>query len=75
MGEWEPIETAPKDETNVLLYFPGEYAWDCRMRSGWWYEDGWYDSECASNRMTDLYGEPSHWQPLPLPPSPTEADK
>ena len=75
MSNWKPIETAPKgNEETVLLYCPE--SWDTDgIRVGWWYEaespaehDGWYEDESSSHRLTDLYGEPTHWQPIPPPP-------
>lgn len=74
---WQPIETAPKDETVVLLWCP--QSWDTDfVRVGWWFEaesphedSGWYDDEAASHPLTDLYGEPTHWMPLPEPPRDT----
>ena len=66
--EWHPIESAPRDETVVLLYCPD--SWDSdEVRVGWWFEDGWYDSEGASHPLTDIYGTPTHWMPLPSPPA------
>lgn len=57
---WQPIETAPKGE--VLLYFPpkvaGAYAQStlpAMIRVGW--------ASDFPNRI------PSHWMPLPAPPS------
>ena len=72
MINWQSIDTAPKDETVVLLYFPASYDSD-GMRVGWWFEDtqgesGWYEREESSHKLTDFYGEPTHWQPLPDPP-------
>jgi hypothetical protein len=76
--DWQPIETAPKDGTAVLLY---------ANRFGW--ADG-YAIVCASYHVNQwrIYGaagghprvgkknetqwldevQPTHWQPLPLPP-------
>ena len=60
--EWQDIATAPKDGTRFLAYQKGDPIQEC-----WWCEDfpewtGWqndYDSEPA----------PTHWMPLPAPPS------
>lgn len=72
MSDWQPIETAPKDGSWVLLgggqhdantwYGPGPEApavvgrWD----KGWFFAnwDGDYRSE---------YLIPTHWMPLPVP--------
>ena len=64
MIEWQPISTAPKDGTWVLLYHKGaklhEWYWD----GGIWTDDDmrngleWSDGE---------YG-PTHWMPRPEPP-------
>lgn len=60
---WRPIETAPKDGTNILLAHPSA------VFDGYWDElsRGWVDD------VTDLYEdkityEPTHWMPLPPPP-------
>lgn len=63
---WQPIETAP-DGREVLLY-PGvflnhvvgvhtEFGWSIGTR-------GW-----VMRRLPDLYAQPTHWMPLPAPPS------
>ena len=67
---WRPIETAPKDETDVLLYFPltelPQY-WDriiiARFHDGHWVWQG-----RAVRGYSDAY-QPTHWQPLPDPPA------
>lgn len=62
--EWKPIETASTRFDHVLLYDPtlpdGE-----RIFTG--YRDGpnWYDD--GSERWQH---HPSHWMPLPDPPTP-----
>jgi len=61
---WQPIETAPRDGTWVLLYSPNEnqpavayfngHAWDDNGDGGFWFE-------------------PTHWMPLPPKPGQEEA--
>lgn len=72
--QWQPIEAAPKDGTNVLLY--GQYSGDAEfpeyyggIRVGWW-DDYWtcgsygaYYEVSESIRMN-----PTHWMPLPTAP-------
>jgi hypothetical protein len=60
MIEWQPIETAPTDET-VLIY------WDQGVQAGYLNpEDGWY--AVAGHGSKWLYQPPTHWMPLPNPP-------
>jgi len=59
--EWQPIETAPKDDTQILLTDGSEVS------QGWWEPDyGWLGWEVyrAVHRFT-----PTHWMPLPDPPA------
>lgn len=62
-GGWQPIETAPKDGTEILgiqyhgrFSDPGIVRWDDS-------DQEWWDMDA------DQYGFPTHWQPLPAPPS------
>lgn len=73
MSEWKPIETAPKDGTEILI---GWMARDGRRRGGWickirrWRDDaGWRRDR---NHPYDLY--PTHWMPLPEPPASNPKD-
>lgn len=56
--EWQPIETAPKDGTRVLVVEEGEYhvAWFVDAPGA-----GWVHAADDYN----IVMEPTHWQPLP----------
>ncbi|MQX90270.1 hypothetical protein [Sinorhizobium meliloti] len=60
---WQPIKTAPKDWTDVLLFVPN-------LDSDWRNVcEGYYDAE---NEVWEnpMFGavDPTRWQPLPAPP-------
>jgi hypothetical protein len=65
---WRPIETAPKDWSNIILYLP-EHGGDVVQ--------GYYDCDsegwrCMAGNNTghnELCLPPSHWMPLPNPPN------
>jgi len=62
--EWQPIETAPKDE-NILGHEDGAVTvlyWD-ELQAGWRYP-------YKGGSRTKWF--PTHWMPLPPPPQPTE---
>ena len=77
---WQPIETAPKDGTQVLLSNGTD------VEQGWWIHDeggiiehrdmdGRYTGQTESDGFIgwwDVSGcmqpEPTHWMPLPIPP-------
>ena len=67
MGEWQPIETAPQDGTEILAFAYSDYdaieivSWG--ERQAW---QGWSDRE---GRIMF----PSWWQPLPDHPPLPEA--
>lgn len=71
---WQPIETAPKDGSSVMLAREDDdFSWVCE---GHWdragLHSGWY---AANTHWTDATGDaldPTHWQPLPAPPRPAE---
>ena len=79
MGEWQPIETAPKDGTRILLYFRRDDSMVFRdpteigMAVGAWWsphsKDWWLTCMWASS---SAHREPFAWMPLPEPP-PKEA--
>jgi hypothetical protein len=59
--KWQPISTAPKDGTSILIFEADDSAVG-NVRISRWRDDtiptGWTGTENA----------PSHWLPLPLPP-------
>lgn len=66
MSEWQPIETAPRDGTPILVGCVGR-----GVLIATWYER----MKCFSEAITgtDLWGAktPTHWMPLPPPPAGT----
>lgn len=75
--QWQPIETAPKDGTTVLLWWRSEYGdiayWACATwevfsdGSGGWVGESFHATEPKT--WMRLIGEkPTHWMPLPPQP-------
>lgn len=67
MSDWRPIETSPKDGTEVLVYVP-DFG---RVTTAWYCEDTclWPDGEAFTEGGEPCnVGRPSHWMPLPAPP-------
>ena len=64
MMEWQTIETAPKDGTNILLYV---FSHEPDYGVGYWNGDYW-SMTVHADRLYDEFGSPTHWMPLPEPP-------
>lgn len=77
MSEWQPIETAPKDGTRLLLWDPGREV----AVSGYWHDEpevstptvwepgwAWWVSD-SDVLMWDSgpHDAPSHWMPFNRP--------
>lgn len=85
-GGWLPIASAPKDGTHVLVCFaepPFHTLWTFQQRPAtvahFWEGEGapdrgWYLSVCWYEQ-DDPMTTPTHWQPLPEPPSPSQDTK
>lgn len=58
---WQSIETAPKDGTPVLVCLPDENPYFV-----WWHDP---TKQWVRTRITDPLKSPTHWLPLPAPPS------
>ena len=81
MSQWQPIETAPKDGTPILVFSPYEVRteptnvivakFERHGSQEWW---GY-----CENLIADVQGmidpEPTHWMPLPSPPLPEREGK
>jgi hypothetical protein len=79
-NEWQPIETAPKDSTLILLWgiWSGEVSGNSKVKEmhlGCYYPSE-YPRKSEENFDWvviggDMYGcrlKPTHWMPLPKPP-------
>ena len=72
MSEWQPIETAPKDGTPILGFMPdAAIQWQIMPIEmlDFGDDDGpeWFQADRDDGRALDV--EPTHWMPLPHPPS------
>lgn len=74
-NEWQPIETAPKDGTYILLLGDSGYTTTpYRVAVGCWvegYRDFWITH--SNDAFTDDGEPPTHWMPLPALPLTTTA--
>jgi hypothetical protein len=74
-NDWQPMDTAPKDGTDVLLYCRYDYRPNGGrlirdIEVGSW-ADPWDEFAWISHDLRQL--EPVAWRPLPLMPSEDEA--
>ena len=75
--EWQPIETAPKDGTRVLIY--DGVAIKSGMFVQWFHyflqekQEGWGTNWDNEFQAPDEVMYPTHWMPLPAPPLPDNA--
>jgi Protein of unknown function (DUF551) len=61
---WQPIATAPKDESRILVWRQGADIWIAEWRSEGLTAGRWWDGE--DPRVYD--NSPTHWMPLPKTP-------
>ena len=67
--QWQPIETAPKDGTNILLVNrAGNVATGLWQGNGE-YEGWWLRGGNRPNTFFNHHYGPSYWMPLPEPPT------
>lgn len=67
MPQWQPIDTAPKDGTMVLLYPSSNWVEGTKGD----YEVSYFDADLSAwmqSAYPDDFDGFTHWQPLPSPP-------
>ncbi len=62
MSEWQPIATAPKDGTRILIYC----KYGIGVRTGAWLDYG--KGRMAFTLIAGRDPDPTDWMPLPEPP-------
>lgn len=78
-SEWQPIETAPKDGSRYLIYVPrvatdSDSSWFTVLVASYvgGYDSGdvWFTMLRGKEKTygEDIY-DPTHWMPLPTPPT------
>jgi len=73
MGEWQPIENAPRDGSEILISWNFHGQWYVMIGS--WEERGFYGAHWASPPANVCYAPtdlPLLWRTLPAPPSGVE---
>lgn len=63
---WQPIETAPRDGTVILVYFKRRGAKSVRWEEGVWHVDDHKHGPFPVRGYID--SDVTHWMPLPQPP-------
>lgn len=65
--EWRPISEAPRDGEIIIMYGKSRHAAFDTVGTGHWYRPG--KRFVWDNYLGDEPRPPTHWQPLPSPPS------
>lgn len=68
MSDWQPIETAPKDKTKVLVCKGSEGPIIAHQTGAGVWVHSFLDHTSKWKYLSDE-DRPTHWQPLPKPPS------
>lgn len=79
MSDWQPIETAPKDGSSMLLWWVPRRGhgrpsmvlsfWSCRAHAHMSQpRDCPHEPDCVADWGFGYAGEMTHWMPLPPPP-------
>jgi len=63
--QWQPIETAPKDGTEILTIRSNGF-----IGKGVWYDNPFGRKDTVIENASGKWWSVTHWMPLPAPPSP-----
>jgi hypothetical protein len=69
MSDWQPIATYPDDIAIRLIVVDGHVFPGCFEGGRWWFVRPRYDAFCYVRFRTALKVTPTHWMPLPRPPT------
>lgn len=75
MNNWQPIKTAPEDGTRVLAGRPTDGSHILNVATAEFTNGRWivsptaWDGDGDTGGLADLDFEPTHWLPLPQPPT------
>jgi hypothetical protein len=68
MTEWQPIDTAPRDNSIILLAGIDDLG-DQVVGEGYWETYLWWNGEHNDPEWSwGWEAEPTHWMPMPEPP-------
>ena len=79
MTEWQPIESAPKDGTDIHVWVRGSLVpvpahftsreyFAREYDNPEYMEEGWYPSYGFLFDLPEITIDPTHWIPIPEPP-------
>lgn len=73
MNEWQPIETAPKDGTPIIIGCNYDRMGKQQVTLAWyerglWTEGVYWDDDEEEFLISQCEFRASHWMPLPAPP-------
>jgi hypothetical protein len=72
--QWQPIETAPKDGTVILINNPNKYGpnkkpYKYQVLMAWYYTRKYEQGTIEYwDTFNNCHPKPTHWMPLPEPP-------
>ena len=65
MMDWQPIETAPKDGAEIIVWSKDQLA---PYLAAWDDANGWMVPDTCPHGWTELLIQPTHWTTMPEPP-------
>lgn len=68
-GTWQPIETAPQDGTAIMCGWFSDDQHAALPEPVRFVDGHWFQAGCWDDRDADQVIPPTHWMPLPDPPT------